>query len=290
MTTNNLNRDAILTPDIWTIIDTAVQGEVVPIRVAQKVFPPKVLGGAANVPADVFHPETMSIAEGRTKPFIEISIDISLTQTQLDNEVTLNTCQTLAKLAAKSLALAEDNLIFQGAEARLPPHVRVVNRESAECGLLGVARATEPIREKSPQEKPAIFGEEIFRAVTKGIAELNKEGQPGPFALMLESSLYADTYAPLPSSLVTTADRLIPLLPGGFHSSGTLPPATGLLVSLGGEPTTIYRGLALNGFDVLTAYTQEDLEGRHRFRVFERVQFVARDPRALLKLEFRGAA
>jgi uncharacterized linocin/CFP29 family protein len=287
MTANNLNRDALWTADVWQAIDTAVQGEVTAIRVAQKVFPPTVLAGSANVPADVFHPQTMSIAEGQTKPFIEISVEFSLTQSQVDNETTLHTGQTLAKLAAKALALVEDVLIFQGGEGKLPHNVKVVSRASAEEGLLGAARANKAVQVKAQPEKPAVYGEATFRAVTKGMAELTKEGQPGPYALILDSSIYADTYAPMPSSLVTTADRLIPLLPGGFYGTGTLPEGTGLLVSLGGEPVTIYRGLNINNFDVPTAYTQEDLEGRQRFRVFERVQFVARDPRALLKLEFK---
>lgn len=284
MTANNLNRDQLWTPAIWQGIDTAVHGEVTPIRVAQKVFPPRVMEGAANVPADIFNPGTMAIAEGQTKPFIEILVEFSLTQSQVDNEATLNTGLTLAKLAAKFLALAEDTLIFEGDDAKLPPNIKVVNRESAGAGLLGAANVNKPVEVEPLQ--PGVYGGNTFKGVLEGMAELFKEGQPGPYALILEAAIYADTYAPLPTTLVTTADRLIPLLPGGFYGTGTLPEKTGLLASLGGEPVTIYRGLNLNNFDVLTAYTQEDLEGRQRFRVYERVQFIARDPRSLVKLAF----
>jgi hypothetical protein len=58
-----------------------------------------------------------------------------------------------------------------------------------------------------------------------------------------------------------------------------------LLVSLGGEPTTIYVAQ-----DAITAYTQEDGEGNYRFRVFERVQFVARDKAAFVNMKFQAAA
>jgi uncharacterized linocin/CFP29 family protein len=237
------------------------------------------MAGASNVPADIFHPETMSIDEGRTKPFIEISVEFRLTQSQVDNETTLHTTRTLAKLAVKSLALAEDRLIFEGARAHIPEIVKIVNRDSAEGGLLGDAQVIEV---EAPAPGSAGFaGDHIFKAVTDGISRLNGRGHPGPYALFLESSLYAQTYAPFPGTLVTTADRLIPLLPRGFYGTGTLPKSNALLTSLGGEPTSLFVAT-----DAMTAYTHEDMEGRHRFRVFERIQFVARDPHAFIRLIF----
>jgi uncharacterized linocin/CFP29 family protein len=276
--TNNLNRGQLWTSDVWADIDQAVLAEVGSIRVAQKVFPTMLMAGASNVPADIFQSDGMSIEEGQCKPFIEISREFHLTQSQVDNETTLHSARTLAKRAAKSLALAEDRLIFQGEEARLPDGVRVLNKESAKMGLLGEAPLVEiPI----PAGRARSLGELIFTAVTSGIAELIARGQPGPYGLFLESSLYADAYAPLPSSLVTTADRLIPLVPHGFYGTGTLPQSTALLVSVGGEPTTLFVAV-----DPITAYTQVDMEGRHRFRVFERFQFVARERHAFIRQLF----
>jgi uncharacterized linocin/CFP29 family protein len=278
MPTNNLNRDQLWTSDVWEDIDNAVLAEACSIRVAQKVFPTVLMTGASNVPAEVFHPDTMSIDEGRAKPFLEISVEFRVTQSQADNEATLHTTRTLAKLAVKSLALAEDKLIFEGARAQIPQIVRVVNRESAEGGLLADAHTIEV---ESPNRPTGISGDHIFRAVTEGIARLIERAQPGPYGLFLESSLYADAYAPFPGTLVNTTDRLIPLLQGGFYGTGTLPKSTALLVSLGGEPTTLFLGT-----DAVTAYTQEDMEGRQRFRVFERIQFVARDHHAFIRLVF----
>jgi hypothetical protein len=54
------------------------------------------------------------------------------------------------------------------------------------------------------------------------------------------------------------------------------------LVSLGGDPTTVYLGQ-----DAVTAFTQEDQDGNSRFRVFERVQIIARDARAFVRLDFK---
>jgi uncharacterized linocin/CFP29 family protein len=280
MAANNLNHDQLWTADVWQDIDQAVLAEVGPTRVLQKVITPTPMPGAVNVPADKFDPDKMSMLEGLTKPFLEISVHFSLTQGQVDNECTLHTARTLAKLAAKNLALAEDSLFFQGKDAPLPPKVRVVNKDSADHGLLGAA-ATRYVHVPALAGKAGVYGEEIFRAVTRGIAELIKVGQPGPFALILQSEIYADTYAPVRDSLAIAADRLIPLLTGGFYGTGTLPESTGLLFSLCGEPTSIFVAA-----DATTAYTQEDEEGSFRFLVFERVQYIARDHRAIIKLDF----
>jgi uncharacterized linocin/CFP29 family protein len=284
---NNLGRDQLWTKEVWADIDKAVLDEVGSIRVVQKVFSSTNMPNAANVPADKFDADEMKIAEGITKPFIEISVEFSLTQSQVDNEATLHTGRTLAKLAAKSLALAEDTLLLQGHGAQLPNRMKVINRQSAEEGLIGVGDGRDiPVRALEPGGgTTAVYGASLFTAVTNGIAELNKKGQPGPYALLLESSVYADAFSPVANTLATTADRLTPLLTGGFYGTGALPKDTGLLVSLGGEPTTIYIAQ-----DAITAYTQEDGEGNYRFRVFERVQFVARDRAAFVNMKFQAAA
>lgn len=279
---NNNGRDKIWNDAVWQEIDKAVLAEVGRIRVAQKVFPSTPMANASYVPADIFDPKTMSIAEGQTRPFIEISVEFPLTQTQVDNEATLKTGRTLARLATKSLALAEDLLFFQGADAKLPDEVRVVNRNATDGGLLGVAKPKVIEVKPIDPKKPGVYGENTFKAVSEGISKLTQDAQPGPYALILESSVYADTYAPLPTTLVTTADRIMPLVTGGFYGTGTLPASIGLLISLGGDPTTVYVGQ-----DAVTAYTQEDQDGTSRFRVFERVQIIARDARAFVRLDFK---
>jgi uncharacterized linocin/CFP29 family protein len=279
---NNLGRDELWNPQVWGEIDKAILAEVGRIRVAQKIFPSSPTNNGQYVPADKFDAKTMTIAEGQTRPFLEISLEFSLTQGQVDGETTLRTGRTLARLAAKSVALAEDLLFFQGEKVKLPHGVKVVNQKSADNGLLGVRAIKSIDVEPLKAANPGIYGENTFREVVKGVTELTKEGQPGPYALILESSVYADTYAPLANTLTTTADRLMPLVSGGYYGTGTLPPSTGLLVSLGGEPTTLYVGQ-----DATAAYTQPDNQGNSRFRVFERVQLVARDPAAYVRLNFK---
>jgi len=277
---NTFGRDKVWDDATWQGIDQAVLAEVGGIRVAQKVFPTQAVPDGQFVAADRFHPDggVLRVDEGVTTPMIEIGVPFALTQGQIDTESSLHIGLTLAKQAARLVALAEDELFFQGGDAHLPPGVEVRNRSAADPGLLSEADVIAPIQ-INPRDGEG-YRENTFKAVTEGISQLIARGQPGPYALILESGIYADTYAPS-VSLTTTADRLIPLLGGGFYGTGALPRLTGLLVSLGGEPTTLYVGL-----DAKTAYTQEDPGGDGRFRVFERVQLIARDRSALARLEF----
>jgi uncharacterized linocin/CFP29 family protein len=297
---NTLGRDQVWTNDIWSGIDQAVEDEVGRIRVVQKAIPSVNVQDAPNVPAAHFEPDEMTMAEGVTKPMIEISVEFSLTSNQVTNEQTQHSGQSLARLAAKKLALAEDTILLRGAQAELPKKVTVQHRDSAGGGLLSAGTDEDRDRKKpmtlreNPQNN---VGEEIFKAVTQGIAELTRKGQPGPYALILESGLYADAFTPTGPNLVTAADRLVPsstgaqgLLQGGLYGTSVLPKDHGLLISLGGDPTTIYVGTYQRSdgqtLDAMTAYTGQDEAGRYRFRVYERIQFVTREKSALLNLAF----
>jgi uncharacterized linocin/CFP29 family protein len=274
---NNLGRDDIWSEPVWQEIDNAVLAEVGRIRVAQKVFPGSESPNGQYVPADVFDRKAMTIEEGQTKPFIEISVEFQLSQGQVDNEPMLHTGKTLAKLSAKDVAQTEDKLFFQGADVDLPDRIEIRNKKFAEPGLLNLQGIVTIVVVPEP--------ENTFRAVTQGISVLTGKAQPGPYALILESSVYANTYAPVDvGALTTVADRLIPLFPGGFYGTGTLPASTGLLMSLGGEPTSVYVGQ-----DAITAYTQPE-NGDYSFRVFERVQLVARENEAFVRLLFPSGA
>ena len=277
---NSLGRDKVQwTPEIWADIDKAVLDEVGRLRVAQKVFPGSTNGNGENVPADKFHFDTMTIEEGQTKPYVEVFVEFALTQGQVDGESTLHTARTLGRLAAKAVALAEDTLFFQGSGAQIPG-VRILRGDSVGTGLLG----SDHIKtvQVAQNGQPGKYGEQTYTAVARAIGLLNTDLQPGPYALILESSLFADTYDTIPGTLVTPADRISALVPGGFYATGALPPLRGLMVSLGGEPTSLYVGQ-----DAITAYTQTDGDGNSKCRVFERVQIIARDPRAFVRLDFQ---
>lgn len=98
-------------PAVWAAINAAVRAEVGRVRVAQKAFSSALLpDNPMEVSDDVIRFPDFSIEEDRTKPFVEISQVFSLTPAQFAKEPMLKTAQTLARMAAKAIALAEDNL------------------------------------------------------------------------------------------------------------------------------------------------------------------------------------
>jgi hypothetical protein len=274
---------------IWKRINDEIRKVAGTIRVAQKVFPTTILDNPDNIPADKFNFADFTIAEGLTKPFVEISASFSLTPNQVAYEPTLQTGLKLAKLRASDLARIEDLIFFRGTDAKasLPAYVKVRNLDSADKGLLGLATNNKPPNQPipvplfDPPEPGVLYGANTVNAVALGISLLSDKSQPGPFALFLDYRIVADAYSVLGGTFTTTADLITPIVTGGLFGTAALGPFTGLLVSLGGEPTTIYMGV-----DATTAFTEKNSEDNHFFRVFERVQFDARDPRAFVRLDF----
>jgi len=296
---------------VWKEINDGVVKEVSKVRVAQRVFPTMVFdNNPTQIPNEVIDFTNLSIREGETKPLVEIYTEFSLTSTQVKQEAEQKTCLTLARMAAKVIALAEDAYFFQLSdrnpdlrgpdpaelEVRLPGNVTIDNwRRNLDFGLLAEAnpndaddsradRVIEPIPVlRLPAGSLATWGENTFKAVTAGIAKLVAKGQAPNYALFLPTDVYADTFVPpSPASLVTTADRIKPLVEGGYYSSGVLPEDEGLLVALGGEPTKLYVGR-----EAATEFVRKE-GAKYFFRVVERVQYVVRDPRALVLLKFEG--
>lgn len=276
-------------------INDAVLAEVGKVRICQKVFPTRLLSDKpTEIPFDVLDLPKIEIREGQTRPFVELYLEFPLTATQVQKEPERRFCETLARMATKAIALAEDMIIFQGQNGQLPANVTADQRGSALDGLLGAAdpanaddkdanRVSVPIDVLLAQgARPGVlWGENTFTAVADGISKLVTKGQAPEYALFLPTKVYADTFAPPGNqSLVTTADRIRPLVVAGFHGTGMLPPDRGLLVALGGEPTILYVGR-----EAEPEYIRKQ-GAQYFFRVVERVQFVPRDPRALILLKF----
>ena len=155
---------------------------------------------------------------------------------------------TLATRAANILAQAEDMLIFNGLGAFTSPlYTNFVrwraNGEPTDWGLLEVVPVVPGLAPPPPEigllpasqviqvprkpppaagDPPSLYGENTFQAVTAGYAKLMGDAQYGPFALTLHNVPYADSFAPLPNTLIMPADRIAPLMTAGFRDSGTL--------------------------------------------------------------------
>ncbi len=125
------------------------------------------------------------------------------------------------------------------------------------------------------------YGENTFGAVATAYSNLQALGHYGPYALVLQTDAYADTYAPLKTTLILTADRIKPIVTAWFYGTGTLPPFTGLLMDLGGNSMDLAVGM-----DATTAYLQPDNKRLDQFSVFERFTLRLKDKTALVKLNF----
>jgi uncharacterized linocin/CFP29 family protein len=235
-----------------------------------------------------------------------------------------STAVTLATKAANTLAQAEDTIIFQGQNALntqsvngLPvgstlftqDYVLSLNgNEPVDTGLLNFAVGTVvpgagPLTPQGSPQIPVvtvnplggaqpygvIYGANTFTAVADAYSKLQAAGHYGPYALVLHTVPYADTYAPV-ADLTVTADRIKPLMTAGFFGTGTLPPNSppvpaapfyGVMVSLGGNTMDLVVGL-----EPFCTFMQEDTNGNYRFRVLERFALRIKDPTALVIFQF----
>jgi hypothetical protein len=271
---------------VWAAIDDGVRKTIGGIRVAQKVFPSIQLD-VSSVPADDIDPSQMTITEGKTKPYIELSVQFLLTSGQVNADPTGAAVINLVKRAATYLANAEDQIILLGAGSpqtgapQLPAQVKVESGADSiiKNGIVGLAKGSVPVN-PSGSPPPKNSGEKILAAVEAGIALLTQNLQAPPFAFILDTNAFAAISGSVING-IRTSDVLMPLLTGGSYGTAAMPADTGLLIALGGDPTTIYLGS-----DPVTEPTHQESGGQYSFRTFERIQYVARDVNAFVKLDF----
>lgn len=209
MDTSDLN----WSDQIWKDINDDVLKEVGKVRAAQKVFSTSTFDNQpTQVTNEVIDFASMTVKEGDTKPFVEIYREFSLTNTQAKQEAEQRTCRTLARMAAKEIALGEDAYHFQvsdrAAQRGRGGVVPVLSnrtlsadnwRVAIDFGLLAEANDrnandADPTRPATPiqvrelnavaaaraagQPAPAaVYGENTFRAATEGIARLVAKAQ-----------------------------------------------------------------------------------------------------------------
>jgi uncharacterized linocin/CFP29 family protein len=270
----NNGRDELWDSATWADVDKAVGEEVKRSRVARKVFHTEDVSSANSTPpswvstAQIGNPpgtNVLLIPEAPAEPFVEIAVPFWLTPAQVDAESTQHTARALARIAARRLATAEDNIIFHG-DFWAPPAGTIVTNGPPTRGLadpfaaVGIAAG-------------GGRAQNLLGAVTSASTNMAGAGWPEPHALILGAGLYEDSLSRLQAgSEETAADRLEHRLQHHLISAA-LPPRSALLVSLAGDPTTIYTA-----HEASTAFTGETGDGAYcRFRVFERFQYATRD-------------
>lgn len=276
----------------WDRIDAAVQAEVDAIRVAKQFLPAhpaNPVGSVSTIPALIIDPETMTIDDSVMTSLIDIWVEFTLAEQQIENEGTVGTASTLARFAADALAQAEDILIFEGkggVEALQNRKPRVEHRRALHIrtGLLEAALA-----EKQIIDVPLLpgrenrYGQNTFEAVAKAINALFGNGRGGPYAVALNHTKYAETYSSQDDAFVYAAEVIKPLATGGYFSTNALPENFGVVVALGG---TMER---VAGVEPYTQYTQMDDDGFFHFRVYEcfALNLMLRDAVFALRFEER---
>jgi uncharacterized linocin/CFP29 family protein len=297
--------------EIWDRIDQAVHAECLRTKIAAKFLPmygpidPK----ATTVPSDRI--EVLEVApvatvaagtipilnvdETAVTPIVEIQVQFQLTPQQVHDEEKLMTAVTLATRAANHLSQGEDLLIFQGEDARnlsLFSENRVQLRSGrpgaglVNLATLGIQTVPVPSLPPRPDDTQTRWGENSFAAVARAYSILQSgeglaQAHYGPYALVFQHVPYADTYAPLATTLIMPADRIKPLVTEGFFGTGTLPALRGFMISLGGNTVDLVMAR-----DAKTAFLQEDPDGRFRFRVFERFALREKDPTSVVRFVF----
>ncbi len=287
--------------EIWKRIDQAVHDECKRTKISAKFIPlyGPISPAELTIPSDtvLIDEQTLTVNEAAVVPLIEILAEFTLTPQQVEREEELMTAVTLATRATNLLSQAEDILIFQGNTAINTHPLFTENKVSVRSGPAGsgLLNAPDPnsiiqivnVPLLEPQERPQRYGENTFGAVAEAYSRLQSgeglaQAHYGPYALVLHHMPYADTYAPLATTLIMPADRIKPLVMAGFYGTGTLPSLRGILVSLGGNTMDLVLGM-----DATTAFLQEDPSGNYRFRVYERFALRIKDNTSIIKLEFQ---
>jgi hypothetical protein len=238
-----------------------------------------------------------------------------------------STGMSLATRAANILAQVEDSIIFQGLNAFQSPLIsgptatvgaRFLTNDLGLLNLLlpgpsfqGIPIISPPlpgdqIKGVSPVGGTVLYQEKTVAAVANAFSVLQGKGQYGPYALVLQTTPFADAHSPLPTTLITPAEPIRQLMNAGFYGTGTLPPYvpigagtnglnltlfptslyTGLVVSLGGNTMDLVRGRMNSDEDVIVRFEQKDANGFYRFRVIERFALRLKDITAVFQLQF----
>lgn len=327
VTTPNISQPNSKVPwseDTWRTIHKIVKDETARVQVSKFLHQHSVSSETTTVPSDTVsnsslpgeEGSTLTIDEGATIRLSEIWTEFALTPQQIHETQNAKnphdtSAATLARRAAQYLALAEDLMIFQGNNGYQVSFFSQNIRHGmppVDGGLLSLtggpyASANPPIKVLPLGNPPpgVQYGENTFTAVTQGISILTSQGQPGPYALVLNTVPYADMFAAVGNTLVVAADRIAPLITAGIFGTSTIPPSAGLpgcrassqpkppqrttyygvLVSLGGGTMEVVVGL-----EATTQFLLQDSNGLWRFRVAERFALRLKDPSAVQILQF----
>lgn len=287
METDSVQRQKVgWTQAQWTQIDQVVAENVKSVRVAHEIMPIHELERTAKaVPIDLVDRRTMTIDDTTTIPLAEVSIQFELDKQQVEEEA-LSRAMVLIKRAANNLARFEDQIVMNGLAPNpagglmplggLPPRARV-ERGQLNGGLRAIALP--PIFRRGG---PGRYGDRMVAAIVRGITMLDAAGYVGPYLLVLSEQQFAEVNSPDQNSLVLPRDRIEPTLEKPIFRSPALPAPTGLLLSIGGDPTD--RAVAI---EPTLRFIRINGNDRYLFSVYSVFALRRKEPEAVIELQFR---
>jgi hypothetical protein len=288
----NPNHGGLWTDQVWQNIDASVNTAAMANCISQQVFPATQMSDVLSVPADSFNPgPPPAFTQGDTRPYLELSVNFTLSNGQVNGDPTGQMAIRFATIAATQLAGAVDGIFFGGPGYVIAAPI-VLSSGRIFDGLiaLGTRNYVVPYPPSLPGNPANNTGISILQAVQQGIGILTGagKGQTPPFALILGSTPVggaATTAKTLTDGSqingVATTTVLTPLLPGGIFGATALDGNKGLLVALGGDATTIFYS-----DNMLTELVTRNNDGSFLFRVFYRIQIAPSDGRAFVVLDF----
>jgi uncharacterized linocin/CFP29 family protein len=274
------------TDEQWARVNQVIQEEASRARVAATFLP---LFGPLPPDTDFVRDQTIGYGQAAAPAHVEIDdtttirlatlqVRVFLRGAQVADPSMASALQTFRR-AANILARLEDAVVFRGQAggnrgpaAVVPPNAWEVLGGGASRGLLDPAGVRTPV---------AATGDSVVRGVSRSIQYLENIGQFGPFSVALGHALFLALQTPdPPATLILPQDRITPFLGGGsLLRSSSLPPDSGVVVALGGEPVdlVIATDVSLNFLQVTTAPI-------FVFRVFEKMVLRIKEPAAIVAL------
>lgn len=265
------------TDEQWAAAQRIVQESARKARVASSFLPlvGPLPNGQASVPAlgmdyqDIAQPyeagKRLRVDASKTLSFTRIACNVYLKAQQAEDP-DFGAARQMLTRAGDIIGRLEDAIVFNGQddEGKGPPDtggippVYTVHGGQKQNGLLTNPQLTQDLQGEG--------GEALVTAVVEGIQKLEGQGQYGPFACVLGSTLYKAANTPNEKSLVLPSDRITPFLDGGpLRRSSVVPPDKGVIVALAGSPIDL-----VVASDVHVSYVQLTLEPRYVLRVSER--------------------
>jgi uncharacterized linocin/CFP29 family protein len=250
----------------------------------------------------------LKVHDADTLKLFTLRVKVTLSSEQVADD-SLSSAILTFRRAANILAQVEDEIVFNGFDARVTPHVtgsigkalaasasptdlprvhrvsrahEVIVQGSGPKEVKGLAAVPDTSTPaalaggqiKLSQAHPGIAatGQAVVQEVAQAVAELEANSNPGPFACVLGSGIFVLAHTPEQNSMVLPADRITPMLGGPLLRSGSMDPNHGVVVSLGGEIVDIVVATPPRvQFLNLTG------EAKYQFRVYERFVLRVKD-------------